>query len=430
MGCDMVVVPGWDAVDGHTLFGHNAGRPVGEVQVVRHEAGRCHVPGEKLKLSGCELLQAAHTYTVLGSQPAGLWGYNHGVNEHGVAAGASLIHSKLGCDHPGLSGQEVVRLVLERSHSASQGVNLITDLVCRHGLGNLSQHASEGSCGNAIVVADQREAFVIEGAGTYWACREVKNARGVSDLCTIRQDWSRLAPGLAQHVIEKGWWPDDGSKIDFAGSVSSNPKGHEHGLQRWQRTSHLLDQQRGRIDRAFLRHLLADHYEGTDDEVDLQAAGTQPVALCQHNSAARKWSTAVSMIANLDMNPGRLSHVWFAYGPPCTSIYFPAFTDGEMPESLSARLGQSTRGLISGMGWDQECWNIANEELGRLQAQFDQQTEEFAAEKAVLKKERNLTELQRQIGLFQEHLLERFESTLARIQPSVSRSGPAALVGG
>ena len=64
-------------------------------------------------------------------------------------------------------------------------------------------------------IADGSEAYVLETCGRYWALLECGHTRAVTDAALIRQDWHRLAPGLADFVIEKGWWQDDGSKIDF-----------------------------------------------------------------------------------------------------------------------------------------------------------------------------------------------------------------------
>ena len=48
----------------------------------------------------------------------------------------------------------------------------------------------------------------------------------------MRQDWERIARGLAGYAIGQGWWPDDGSKLDFAGSLNDQPVGRESALRR------------------------------------------------------------------------------------------------------------------------------------------------------------------------------------------------------
>ena len=52
---------------------------------------------------------------------------------------------------------------------------------------------------------DATEGFVLETAGHYWALLECRHSRAVTDAAMIRQDWRRLAPGLADCVIERGW---------------------------------------------------------------------------------------------------------------------------------------------------------------------------------------------------------------------------------
>ena len=109
MGSDMVVALGPATVDGQTLFGHNSGRPVGETQHLRRVPGRCFPLGEKVRAQFIELPQVRQTFTVLGSQPDGRWGYEHGVNDQGVAVGLTRLRTRLRCPQPGLWGTDLVR---------------------------------------------------------------------------------------------------------------------------------------------------------------------------------------------------------------------------------------------------------------------------------------------------------------------------------
>src|SRR5437763_16259474 len=122
MGCDMVVALGRATVDGCTLFGHNGDLPDGKYPVLALSPGRAFAPGETVRARYVEIAQVRQTFTVLGSRLPGGPGMQHGVNDQGVAAGCTRYCHKLDGGRPGLLGPELVRLVLERSHSAAHAV--------------------------------------------------------------------------------------------------------------------------------------------------------------------------------------------------------------------------------------------------------------------------------------------------------------------
>src|SRR5262249_49675069 len=145
--------------------------------------------------------------------------------------------------------------------------------------------------------------------GRYWVVQEIHQVRAVSDVAVVRQDWDRIAPGLAGHAIARQWWPEDGSKLDFVGALSAEPVGQASALRRWGRATLLLEQQNGHIDAAFVQRLFADHYDGTHYEVDpLAPAGPEP--LCQHGGSPGRAATAASLVADLDADPGRPALAW------------------------------------------------------------------------------------------------------------------------
>src|SRR5437667_8958052 len=131
MGCDTVAALGRATVDGHTLFAHNSDRPLRECQALTRLPRREYSPGEKVRMQEVELPQVRQTATVLGSRPEGCWGFTHGVNEHAVAVATTSMRTKLAANDPGLLGTDLVRLTLERSDSARQAVDHLTDLIDR-----------------------------------------------------------------------------------------------------------------------------------------------------------------------------------------------------------------------------------------------------------------------------------------------------------
>src|SRR5262245_39007023 len=209
MAGDMVVALGAATVPEATLLGLNRHGTIRDSFTLHQNSGRCHARDEMLCTEALNIPQARQTYAVLGCRAGRAWGYHAGINEHHVAAGFSRWQSKIPAECFGFTGADLVRLALERSRTARQALELVTDLVTRHGQGDSARHD------HIFLIADSHEAYVVEAAGSSWAWVECREVRAVSDVGLIRQDWQRLSPGLADHAFAHGWWPDDGSKLDF-----------------------------------------------------------------------------------------------------------------------------------------------------------------------------------------------------------------------
>jgi secernin len=406
MGGDLVAALGRAVLDGFTLFGGNCRRRNGQMPTLHRSAGRSHAPEECIDTGSVRVPHARETVTAVGVQTRGEWGYHHGVNARGVAAGCTRLRTRLSCDTPGLRGPDLVRLMLERSHTARHGVDLAVDLIRRHGQGEPS---ANGACDSAFLIADAREAFVLETAGRHWAYQEVREVRALSDSCTVRQDWDGVAPGLAGHAIDNGWWPADGSKVDFAGIAA--PTTDTDAMRRWGRATLMLEEQNGHIDLAFIRRLLGDHYEGCPDEVEpvRRRKGASP--LCPHGGFGDEPTMGASLAAHLE-GEHALQMIWICPGPPCVGVYLPILLSGDLDEAYGSamtvifeRLGS----LILALGRSRPAWDMARDTLGRLQARFDQEAQEFAGESA---SSRNPREDARRATLYIRHALERFEETV------------------
>jgi secernin len=423
MGSDLVVALGRATGTGQTLFGQNCHRPPDEPPALRRVPGRPFAPDDTVRAPHAELPQARQTFTVLGSQPPGAWGYEHGVNEHQVAAGCAVWRSRLAGGGTGLLGPDLVRLALERSTCARRAVDVLADLLVRHG-----QPADD----HAFLIADPREAFAVEAACDAWAVQELAQVRAQSDVAVIRQDWDRLAPGLAGRAIARGWWPEDGSKLDFAGSLSAEPKGRASALRRWGRATLLLEQQNGHIDVPFLRRLLADHYDGTPHEVDPLDAFGRVTPLCRHATGGARSATVASFVAALAPDPGQVPIVWCALGPPCLGVHFPLFLDGELPAAFApappggACLASRARLLTDWVGTDAERLDLARDVLDRLQGRFDQEAEEFVPEAAALKQRGARAELGAVAGSLMQSHVERFDEALDALLGSAATLAGAA----
>jgi len=139
--CDTMVALGGATRGGNTVFAKNSDRPQDEAQPLVLVPGADHSGG----FSGTQFVavpQVEHTYRHVGSKPYWCAGYEHGFNEHQVVIGNESLPSLLPeSSEPKLVGMEILRLVLERSKSAEEAVDVMTGLISEFGQGKFANDA-------------------------------------------------------------------------------------------------------------------------------------------------------------------------------------------------------------------------------------------------------------------------------------------------
>ena len=188
--CDTIVVVGPDRV----LFAKNSDRDPNEAQLLDWRQRDRHAPGDRVRCTWIEIEQVSETNAVLLSRPFWMWGAEIGANEHGVVIGNEAVYTDEPYAPSGLTGMDLLRLALERVSTAAEGVEQIVTLLERHGQGGGCGHERRSSTyHNSFIVADAKEAHVVETAGRRWAVEAVTaGARSISNGLTI--------PGFASHA--------------------------------------------------------------------------------------------------------------------------------------------------------------------------------------------------------------------------------------
>jgi hypothetical protein len=289
--CDLLCALGPAAAGGVTLFAKNSDRPPDEPQAIEWLAPRREAATRTtyLEIPGHD----GPTYGVLGSRPTWMWGLEHGVNTAGVAIGNATIFTTLDPRRfpPALVGMDLVRLGLERAGSAGAAVDVMTALLETHGQGGSGHAGADRPYWSSFLVADHREAFVLETSATTWMVESVADSRAISNRTTI--------PAFdAQH---------------------RHPRQPTERLvdPRLQAGCRLLAERRplGRLD--LQRHLRT------------HAGGDDGWTVCMHVEGVE--ATTAALVAPLAGPQRAAAPAWFLLGSPCSSVFVPLVVDEPVP---------------------------------------------------------------------------------------------------
>jgi secernin len=327
--CDSLVASGAWTRNGATLFAKNSDRKERECQPLLQFPMEVHSQGALLGCTHIAIPQVAETYRVMGNSPWWVWGFEHGINEHGVAIGNQAVFSKEPVEEtPGLIGMDLVRLGLERGRDAREALEAIASLLEAHGQGGAALAPDGAGYHNSFLLADPQQAWVLETSGRRWAARSVE-ATSLSNHLTLGSDWSIASRDIDSFARSQGWWREAG-RLDIAGSY------RDPGVPGWisegrlRRSRELLEAGRARIDAEYLKDVLRDHLEGGSDTA---SAEERDFSLCGHTELVGV--TTASLIAPLPTDRTAAWPAWVCFGTPCTGIFLPVYLGGVLPALLS-----------------------------------------------------------------------------------------------
>jgi len=330
--CDTVVALGSVTADGITLFGKNSDREPNEAQAIVHIPASNPSPDSTVQCTYLKIPQVEHTYAVLLAKPFWMWGAEMGANEHGVTIGNEAVFTKVPYDkQPGLIGMDFLRLALERSKTAREALTVITQL--------LEHYGQSGNCGfqyrlyyhNSFIIADPREAWVLQTAGKQWAAVRVKDIYTISNGITIGREWDEASADLVQYAIDRKWCKsrDD---FHFARCYSDFVYTRfSYCRDRQCRTTDLLAAQKGRLTSEAIMRALRDHGPRADRAWS-PAPGLNTVSVCWHAGFGpiRGSQSVGAMVSHLA--PDVQTHFITGTSAPCTSIFKPVWLGAELPD--------------------------------------------------------------------------------------------------
>ncbi len=368
--CDTFVIRSRLAQSGRTTLAKNSDREPNEAQYLTRSDAADHTPGSTLRCTYIEVPQVAHTHAVLGSRPWWMWGFEHGVNEHGLAIGNEAVWSRVpGSLEPGLLGMDLLRLTLERAASADEGLAVLTALLEQYGQSGSTSATRQTTYHNSFIIADASDAWILETAGRHWAAKRVRDWAAISNVYTIGADYDRISAGAIEHAIASGWFdPQAEAPFSFAAayadtSVDFLPGCKARLICAEARLAGL--ERKGKIALEDVFSVLRSHDEG-DLLHDWRPGPDGESLICMHATAPEGSETAASMVAELPgaddvEGPYRL---WLSLGSPCLSSFVPFWRDSDVMEDW---LQPGSNAPDAWWRWE-EMQRLIEQDYGRLSA--------------------------------------------------------------
>ena len=328
--CDTIIATNSTTANGITLFAKNSDREPNEAQYMVSVPANDHDLPSSLTCTYIDIPQVAHTHAILISKPFWMWGAEMGTNEHGVTIGNEAVFTKIPQTmEPSLTGMDLLRLGLERGASAKEALDVITGLLAEFGQG--------GNCGlthdfryhNSFLIADPKEAWVLETAGKEWAAKQVHGIYAISNGLTIEKDFDICSDNLISLAIEKKWCKD-AEDFNFAKCYSDPVYTHLSDCKgRSARAVAFLKKVEGKLTVFDMMSVLRDHGE---DQFYEYPKGLSKQTVCMHAGYGpiRNSQTVGAMVSYLDVR--QPTHFYTGTAATCTSIFKPVWIDTLLPD--------------------------------------------------------------------------------------------------
>ena len=340
--CDTIVAIPDATKDKTVILAKNSDREPNEVQLLMRLPRENHPAGASLNCTYLTIPQVEKTNEVLISRPFWMWGCEMGVNNHGLAIGNEAVFTREPYRKTGLTGMDLIRLALERAATAGEALRCVTELLDRYGQGGNCGYKAALKYHNSFIIADTREAWVLETADAHWAAEKVRGVRTISNGLTIEGDYDLSSKGLEDYALKKGYLKKhEPFSFKKAFSDSFYTYFSKCAIRR-SRTTELLNAHYGKLTPELMMSFLRDH--GHDDRYPYPHE-TSMGTVCMHASFGplRPSQSTSALVAHLRK---KLPVYWAtASSGTCTGVFKPFYLTGApldfLPHESGARFDPS-----------------------------------------------------------------------------------------
>ncbi len=330
--CTMAVIGKSGTADGSIIIWHNEELSPKTAQRLVIRPRETHEPGD-MRACGFEMIpQVPVTYRHIGDlywpggYPPGDW--CTGLNEFGVTLISNAQNSKEEALPPntGVSFCDVTEVPMERATTAQQAVEVLGGLIDTYGMAG----AWADSC---WVVADQNEAWYVEGSLRHWVARRVGDDEilPITNRYLIGTEWDLASDDLIEYAVAQGWYVPTGGEPFSWKDVYGVPSTQNSPrlINREARIIELLEPKWGAITPKDCLEAMRDHYGDTDmySYPPHEASGAiKPI--CSSSSC---FGVVYHMRSWLPTEIGAL--MWYRMAASCSGVSIPIYAGTtEFPE--------------------------------------------------------------------------------------------------
>ncbi|MHA1519379.1 MAG: C69 family dipeptidase [Promethearchaeota archaeon] len=318
--CDTIVATPEVTKNQHMLFGKNSDRESDECQNLVYNPAANYASGDTVECTYLTIPQSSKTFSSILSKPFWMFGAEMGVNEHGVMIGNEAVFTRIKPETTGLTGMDLIRLALERSQTAREAKDTIIQLLETHGQGGNCGYRHKLTYMNGFILADAKEAFVLETVVKEWAWKQIQGVWSISNRISLEKDYEARSENLIEMAIQKGWCK---SEIDFNFSKCYSDKIITWGARAYGRQCDNRNQLEAKKGSLTLQDFMAFLRTHTTSSSNWYPTDGLRMTVCAHatNILTRGSNSVSSMVAEgIPNNPAIFTT---GASNPCISPYFP-----------------------------------------------------------------------------------------------------------
>lgn len=317
--CDSFAVLSEYTKDGSLFFGKSADCEVNEAHHLLYVPHRKHNPGEGVRITHIVIPQIAETYAVLLSKSFWMWGAEIGVNEHGLAIGNEAVHPLPAYDDTkdGIVTMDLLRLGLERARTCQEAVQVMGEAVKTYGQGGNCELRGNSHFDGSYMLADSKEAWILETAGHEFAARPIQGFETISNLYSIRNNWKVSSQG------------DEKPGLDWAEAVENAPRLEKSSARNRQAcsTQVLADAGKGQVELRTTFNLMRAH------GADYYPVSERPYGnICFHPGADGAGESQQTGAMVVQYSPDGIIAWVTGTSSSCISMFKPVFPGMEIPD--------------------------------------------------------------------------------------------------